>query len=161
MVLVINRQKVIKIDVEKVKSAADKMIAELGYPDFDVNLVLTTDDEIHDYNKRFREKDSATDVLSFPFHSDVVPGEKIEVQSEDEKNLGDIVISVENLRDQCGANNPDGQRDGGQDDEFFYKFFFEIVAHGMAHLLNYTHETDEEYEKMVAVEKRLLSVLNS
>ncbi|MDD2569079.1 MAG: rRNA maturation RNase YbeY, partial [Clostridia bacterium] len=54
----------------------------------ELSLLLTTDEEIKKLNNQYRNKDAATDVLSFPlFEAD----EKIPRDS----SLGDIVISVD------------------------------------------------------------------
>lgn len=87
--------------------------------DAEIELILTTNDEIAEINRDFRGIDKATDVLSFP--SDPFPGAP----------LGSIVISidkVESVAHELGHS---------VDDEMALLFI-----HGLLHLLGYDHEID-------------------
>jgi len=92
--------------------------------------------------------DRPTDVLSFPYHIDLVAGERIVPQSDDDKNLGDIIISVEYLR---------------EDHDFETQPLAEclriLLVHGLCHLLGYTHDQEDDYELMQQKEDELLAVL--
>ena len=67
----------------------------------EVNLLLTTDEEIHTMNREFRQIDAPTDVLSFPMLEYQNPGDFSGFEEEEdsfdpesgELLLGDIVIS--------------------------------------------------------------------
>ena len=63
--------------------------------DFDLGIWLTSNKMIHKYNKEYREKDKPTDVLSFPYHTELKAGERIKVKTEEDKNLGDLIIAPE------------------------------------------------------------------
>jgi len=85
----------------------------------DVEVILTTDDEIQQLNREFRHKNKPTDVLSFPLEN--IPG----------MPLGSIVISIDTAKK--GA------------EEFSHEIEDEIkllFIHGLLHLLGYDHETD-------------------
>lgn len=126
------------------------MLNELGYDDFDIGILLTTNATIRKYNHKYRNKDKATDVLSFPFHPDLKAGERIKVSESENKNLGDIVISLEYLKEDCARWN-----------RSFKEHLVAILVHGVAHLLNYDHQTDAEFKVMRKVEKNLLKSVNS
>lgn len=146
MILIKNRQRKIKVDVKKLHAQAQKMLGVLGYPDFDLNILLTTNQSIRKFNKNFRNKDKATDILSFPFHPEAKPGEKIKVLSPDDKNLGDIIISIERA-----------QKDAHDIWQHSLQAHLTVLlAHGIAHLIGYDHITDQEYKVMQKVEKKLL-----
>ncbi|KAA6458800.1 rRNA maturation RNase YbeY [Acidobacteria bacterium AB60] len=90
-----------------------------------VSVLLTTDREIRRLNRRFRGKDKATDVLSFP---------AIELSRGPASQLagGDLAISVETARRQCaGYGNSLGIE------------IKTLMLHGLLHLAGYDHETDE------------------
>ena len=76
-----------------------------------------------DLNKLFRGKGSTTDVLSFP--------NEPEEFDPDQKNLGDVVISVEQANRQAEEN--------GLSLEMELK---QLILHGLLHLCGYDHETD-------------------
>ena len=87
--------------------------------DKDIELILTTDEEIQKLNKEFRQKDKPTDVLSFPLEE--MPG----------MPLGSIVISIDTAKR--------GAEEFGHSLEDEIKLLF---IHGLLHLLGYDHETD-------------------
>ena len=94
-----------------------------------ITLLLSINRDIKKLNKRFRNKNKSTDVLSFPFMDK--PNKK--------KNLylGDIVISYEFM------NSPRNLTDLE-----FQKKVIKIFIHGFLHLLNYDHLKLKDYKKM-------------
>ena len=99
--------------------------------DVEVSVTFTSDEGIRELNKRFRGKDTPTDVLSFPLFD--YEGETDEPPIDElANNLGDIVISLE--RAMAQAN------------EYGHSFEREVAfltAHSMLHLLGYDHERSE------------------
>ena len=87
--------------------------------DKDIELIFTTDEEIKKLNKTYRNKDKATDVLSFPLEE--MPG----------MPLGSIVISIDTAKK--------GAEEFGHSVNDEIKLLF---IHGLLHLLGYDHETD-------------------
>jgi probable rRNA maturation factor len=135
MILIKNRQKKIKVDVKKMHTKAEKMLGMLGYKDYDLGILLTTDRTIRKFNKKFRNKDKPTDVLSFPFHDYLKPGENIKAQTIEDKNLGDIIISLEYA-----------QKDAGKTwHRKFDEHLTALLAHGIAHLVGYDHLTGKQF----------------
>lgn len=103
--------------------------------DYEISLVLTNDDTIHELNKQYREKDRPTDVLSFPLEDDIM--------------LGDIIISIDTARRQAIENEINLDREVG--------FLF---IHGLLHLMGYDHEISEEDEKiMFELQEKILKKL--
>lgn len=82
---------------------------------------LTDDEGIRELNRRFRERDESTDVLSFP-GGDGPEG----------LHVGDIAISVETARRQAGTAGHPIERE-----------LRELALHGLLHCLGYDHESDE------------------
>jgi probable rRNA maturation factor len=101
--------------------------------DKDIELILTTDEEIRELNKTHRNKDKATDVLSFPLEE--MPG----------MPLGSIIISIDTAKK--------GAKEFGHSVEDEIKLLF---IHGLLHLLGYDHETDngEMREKEAEIIKK-------
>ena len=90
-----NTQRKIKIDTKKIESDIQRMLDIAGYSDFDIGVWFTTNKTIRAYNKKYRQKDKPTDILSFPYHTSLKPGDAIQVKDPEDKNLGDIIISLE------------------------------------------------------------------
>lgn len=102
-----------------------------------VTVLLTTDATIRDLNKRFRGKDTATDVLSFPAANPVQSQKTI---------AGDMAISVETARKQAAEQG--------------HALTCELkvlILHGLLHLAGYDHETDSG--KMQRRERQLRAKL--
>ena len=136
------------------KEVADLVVeAALEYEgcpyEAEINLLLTTDDEIHRMNEEFRQIDRATDVLSFPMLEYETPGDFSFVEEEAEAfnpesgelMLGDIVISKEKVLAQAEAYGHSPKR------EFAF-----LIAHSMLHLFGYDHM--EEEERLVMEERQ-------
>ncbi len=117
------------------KSRIKKAIAgTLKYENFQndviVSVTFTDNEGIRSLNKEYRDKDSATDVLSFPMYTmepDDMPEEGMAAE------LGDIVLSLERADEQAK--------------EFGHSFEREtafLTVHSTLHLLGYDHELSEE-----------------
>lgn len=150
MIKIINRQRKIVVDCKYLEFVIQTMLTELLYSDFDIAILLTTNASIRKFNREFRDKDKATDILSFPFYPFLKPGKRIKAISPDEKNLGDIVISLAYVQKKA----PEWNRS-------FSEHLVALLAHGIAHLLNYDHQTDEEFKVMNKIEKRLIQAVNN
>ncbi len=148
MIRIINKQRKILVNETLIKKTVHKMLAVLGYEHFDIGIYLTTNNTIRKYNREFRKKDKSTDILSFPFHPDLVAGKRIVVTCPEDENLGDIIISLEYVQKKA----PEWERS-------FEEHVTALLAHGIAHLLNYDHITDEEYRIMSKVERKLLKTV--
>ena len=68
MINIQSKLRSIDFNLESYKSQAQKALDALGYGDFDLGILLTTNATIKKYNDQYRNKNKATDVLSFPFH---------------------------------------------------------------------------------------------
>jgi probable rRNA maturation factor len=106
----------------------------------EVSVVLLNDAQIRRYNHQFRNKDTATDVLSFPVNE--LQDEILRGRKQQLFYLGDILISMEKAASQAREKNHPLERE-----------FKILLLHGMLHLLGYDHETDSG--QMERLERRL------
>lgn len=93
----------------------------------EISVIFVDNQRIRELNNQYRNKDSATDVLSFPMG---VNGEYDLDEDNGCKVLGDIVISMERAMEQAELYGHSLQR------EVAY-----LTVHSMLHLLGYDHET--------------------
>lgn len=124
MIELVNRQRKIKINSQVFRNFADEALDSVKEAaGKKATIVFVSDRRMRELNGAFRGKNSTTDVLSFPFEA-----EAFEIQ---EKNLGDIVISVEQAERQAKENQLDFETEIKQ-----------LILHGVLHLCGYHHETD-------------------
>jgi len=121
--------------------------AALKYEKFEtpctISLTFTDNEGIRELNRTYREKDAATDVLSFPIY-DFAAGEKpLEgVPTE----LGDIVLSLERADEQAKELGNSFDRECAF-----------LAVHSVLHLLGYDHERSaEEDEDMCRRQKEIM-----
>lgn len=94
----------------------------------EVNLLFSNDKYIRELNKKFRNKDKATDVLTFP------------ESNKSDKEGGDIVISYEWVKNRYDKKN-------------IKKIILKLIVHSILHLKGVHHDYSEEslkenYKKM-------------
>ena len=143
MILIKNEQ-TFPIDTEKLKESAQIILDALDYSDFDLGILLATPEVMQEYNKKYRDKDKVTDIISFPFHQ-IEAGDRIEVTSDEDKSLGDIIICPQYVHDDLERWNTT-----------FQERMDILLVHGICHLLGYDHIKDDDYEVMKLKEAALL-----
>jgi probable rRNA maturation factor len=127
-VVVLNRQRRRRVSAARLRRLLGRAATRLRARG-ELALVLTGDREIRALNARYRRKDQATDVLSFP-------GEGGEL------GVGDVVISVETAARNAKARGRSLLRE------------LDVLAlHGLLHALGYDHERDDG--EMERLERRL------
>ncbi len=111
-----------------------------------LSVILTTPNQIQEMNNTYRKINKATDVLSFPmFEKEEIPN----VINEIEEPLGDIVISIEKVKEQA--------------EEYGHSFERELaymVVHGFYHLMGYDHIELVDRTEMREKEETILKKLN-
>ena len=97
------------------------------------SVLLTNNKKMKNLNFKFRNKDKATDVLSFPFS-----------KLKKSQYIGDIAISFEIVNQRAKSSN----------------FFFELDKmwiHGYFHLIGYDHKKLIDFKKMTKKENLVLN----
>ena len=128
-VIITNRQKEVRIPtgllmlIRRTCHAVLRM-EEFPYP-AEVSVTFVDNEQIRELNSQYRNKDSATDVLSFPLGENGVYDEN---HSTGAKILGDIVLSIPKCVEQAKRYGHSFEREAGY-----------LTAHSMLHLLGYDH----------------------
>ncbi|MDE7120951.1 MAG: rRNA maturation RNase YbeY [Oscillospiraceae bacterium] len=112
------------------------LISEGFTQNAEVSVSFVSNQEIKKLNKSYRQKDSVTDVLSFPLTSE---DGRMEINTETGAVLlGDIVISIETAVKQASIYGHSLSREIGF-----------LTVHSMLHLLGYDHETSPLDERIM------------
>ncbi|MDC0903273.1 rRNA maturation RNase YbeY [Pelagibacteraceae bacterium] len=109
------------------------------------SLLLSGSKEIKNLNKKFRNKNKSTDVLSFPFYQK----KKLEklIKTNKEVYLGDIIVNLSKIKNK---NNKIKFKDE----------LNKLWVHGLIHLFGYRHTKNKDFEAMNKIEKNYLNFIN-
>ena len=145
MVNIKNTELKTTVNTIHLKKDAHCILNLLDYSDFDLGIMLCDNKKIQQFNRDYRDKDQPTDILAFPYHNKLKPGERIKPTTREDRNLGDLIISLEYVKQDCPKWN-----------QTFPERMRVLLIHGVCHLLGYDHQTDEEYTVMKEKEDWLL-----
>ena len=104
-----------------------------------LSLLLSSNYKIKILNKKFRNKNKPTDVLSFPINKSL---------SKNQIYLGDIIISYEYMNQPKKIENLE-----------FKKKVAKIFIHGFLHLVGYDHIKNKDYKKMNKEEIKIYNLI--
>lgn len=148
-----------EFDVQTILQAVMEEVLETEECPYEaqVNLLITDNEGIREYNNQYREIDNPTDVLSFPMiefekeadFSIVEEGEADYFDPESgELILGDIIISAEKVKEQAVKFGHSEKR------EFAF-----LTAHSLLHLCGYDHMDETEAQVMEKKQEAVLAKL--
>ena len=112
-----------------------------------ISIILTTPRIIKEINSEFRNIEKETDVLSFPMFEKEELDNLITKSNNIPEVLGDIVISVEKVKEQA--------------EEYGHSFERELaymVVHGFYHLMGYDHIEEQDKIIMRPKEEKILEL---
>lgn len=124
-----------------VRSSAEKALISEGIDRCELSVLLTDDNEIKELNIKYRDVDSATDVLAFAMREGVDSNPNDEI-------LGDVVISI-----------PTAERQAKEYGHSIYAELALLTIHGVLHLLGYDHLKKDEAKIMQEKQKRIMHSL--
>jgi len=127
----------------EIEEAVQAACAAAGFAGQRIELCIrfATDDEVHRLNRQFRQRDSVTDVLSFPAQ----PGE----QPDFTQFLGDIALAMpfvttEARRLELAAAD----------------HIRHLIIHAVLHLLGFDHMHEQEANQMQEMERQAMRQLD-
>ncbi len=109
-----------------------------GIDEYEIGVTLVDDSAILELNKKYRNINQPTDVLSFPLSDE-----------GDNEVIGDIVISLETAKRQAVEYNHSFLRETAY-----------LLIHGIYHILGYTHDEEEDQKAMRIKEEEVLNHFN-
>lgn len=105
--------------------------------EYKLNVILTTNERLQELNKRFKDLDRPTDVLSFSFDEDstaVAP------------YLGEVYISLQKAKEQSEKYNVSLENEVER-----------LMVHGILHLVGWEHQDEKDAKKMFSKTESYLS----
>lgn len=127
-------------EIKDIKKVLNVAIKKLKLKNIEFNVIITNNEFIHELNRKYRNIDRETDVISFALEDDNIFPEI------EEKVLGDIYISIDKAKSQAV--------------EYGHSFKREIcflAVHGFLHLNGYDHMEKEEEKIMFGLQEEILN----
>ncbi|MEK6657948.1 MAG: rRNA maturation RNase YbeY [Nitrospirota bacterium] len=139
-ILIKNRQRRIKVSLERLEGLTRKALQALGLTDAELSILLVNDIQMQEMNRLYRNKDKTTDVLSFSMRDGQYPDINPAI-------LGDIVISL-----------PTAERQAKEKGHGIYEEIAVLLIHAILHLIGYDHTRGrKENLRMRKKERELLN----
>lgn len=110
----------------------------------ELSITFVDNRRIQEINREYRNKDAATDVISFAME-EMGEGEMKIVGADIPRILGDIIISIERTKEQAIEYGHSFERELGF-----------LALHGLLHLLGYDHMTESDEKVMFTKQKDIL-----
>lgn len=107
------------------------------------SIIFVDNEQIHEINKKYRNIDRVTDVITFALEDDD------DFEIEGIRMLGDIYISIPRMKEQAISYGHSEKRE--------LSF---LTVHGILHLLGYDHMVKEDEEKMFGLQELILDAKN-
>jgi len=107
-----------------------------------LTLLLSNNKNIKKLNKKFRNKNKSTDVLSFPFEK--------KLNIKESPYIGDIIISYEYMNKPKNLSALE-----------FKSKVSKIFIHGFLHLLGYDHISLKDFEEMLIEERKIYKTIET
>ena len=124
----------------------DSCLTEYDYKLLYFDVVLCDNEKIQEINKNYREKDCATDVITFAIFSDSPKEERFIFDNE--INLGEIIISLDKTETQS--------LDKSHLQQSFKDELYFLLAHGILHLLGYDHKDEQTLKEMWDIQQKMI-----
>ena len=123
-------------------------VAHCVNPHLAINVFFVSDEEIRALNAQWRNKESVTDVLSFPYFAASVETQNLaSLQNTQDNIFGEIFFGVGRCAEQAVSQGHDSQTE-----------YSILLIHGLLHLFGYDHERDDDFVIMDALEKKIRAI---
>ncbi|MDR1446509.1 MAG: rRNA maturation RNase YbeY [Treponema sp.] len=124
---------------EALETFSFKVLSALGKDRWILSFLFCSNSFIKSLNARYRKRDEATDILSFPL------GETLDEDGQEFYLPGDIVISLEALEENSRFFGVSGDEE-----------LRRLVIHGILHLDGMDHQSNDSGEAMLRLQEDLL-----
>ena len=142
--------------IQKTRKMLEFYIKELGnesclygkeYESITLDIVFCDSKKTHELNRDYRNKDYPADIITFAIFAD----DENSFIFDGDINLGEIVIALDKVIE--GANR-DISFSKNREQELFF-----LISHGLMHLLGFDHQSQEEYNFVIAEQKKALECI--
>jgi probable rRNA maturation factor len=146
-----------KTIIEKTKIMLKHYIKTLGeksclngysYKSITLDILFCDSEKTHELNRDYREKDKPADIITFAIFAD----DENRFVFDNDINLGEIVIALDKAEEMT---NSDISLSKNREQELYF-----LISHGLMHLLGFDHRDKEEYNFIIAEQKKALECID-
>lgn len=105
------------------------------------DILFCDSEKTHQINRDYRDKDYPADIITFAIFAD----DETKFVLDEDINLGEILLALDKVREEAKKHDVSDE----------YELYF-LIAHGILHLLGFDHQTEEDYNFVVEVQKKAL-----
>lgn len=105
------------------------------------DILFCDSEKTHQINRDYRDKDYPADIITFAIFAD----DETKFVLDEDINLGEILLALDKVIEEAKKHNVSDE----------YELYF-LIAHGILHLLGFDHQTEEDYNFVVEVQKKAL-----
>ena len=143
--VILKTRKMLKHLIAKLEK--ESCLANRDYNSITLDIVFCDSDKTYELNRDYRHRDKPADIITFAIFAD---DEKSFVFDGD-INLGEIVIALDKVEERV---NRDISGSKNREQELFF-----LISHGLMHLLGFDHQTEEDYNFVIAEQKKALECI--
>ena len=136
--------KIIELLLNMPEITKNSPVFEHSFNTLSFELSFCDDNTIREINRTYRNKDRATDVITFALFAD----DENAIIINDTANLGEIIISTQTLVNQAAENNNSIEKE-----------LYALITHGILHLLGFDHLTQKDYDFVVRIQEAVIKNL--
>lgn len=139
-------KKILKFYLKQQEVVDGFCLKDLEYSSLTFDFVYCDSIKTHEINREYREKDYPADIITFAIFADTAEDERFILDGE--VNLGEVMIALDKVEEEAAK----------KDVSFDYELSF-LISHGILHLLGFDHQTMEDYNFIVGLQKKALESL--
>ncbi len=134
-------KKILKYYLSKPDVYEKSTLCGHDYNKISFDFLYCDSQKTHEINREYRNKDYPADIITFAIFAD--SDEKFIFDGE--INLGEVMIALDKVREEALKKN--------KTDEEELAF---LISHGILHLLGFDHQSEEDYNFVVSLQKEAL-----
>ena len=119
-------------------------LANNVYDSITLDIVFCDSNKNQELNKDYRNKDYPADIITFAIFAD----DENHFIFDGDINLGEIIIALDKVIE---GTNRDISNSKNKEQELLF-----LISHGLMHLLGFDHQSEEEYNFVIAEQKKAL-----
>lgn len=116
------------INRKLIQAKINEFLVDKVHRETQVSIMVVGDRQMRELNRKYRQIDAATDVLSFPLNEHLEKNDAFIVSPDNVLRLGDVVVSY-----------PQARLAAGEEEKLVDDKINELVLHGLNHLLGIHH----------------------